>query len=51
MVGELIMSVEHWWNVNERREPKYAEKQLPYRRFVDHKFHVFWPWIKPSLLP
>jgi len=34
---KMQMSTEHWWNDNERGKPKYAEKHLPYCRFIHHK--------------
>jgi len=34
------MSIEHWWNDNDRSKLKYSEKNLSEQHSVHHKFHM-----------
>jgi hypothetical protein len=33
----------HWWNESDRGKPKYWEKKISQRNFVQHKSHMDWP--------
>ena len=46
----IKVSMEHWWNDNYRRRPKYAEKNHSHCCFVHEKSHVDWPGIEHILL-
>ena len=42
MADEWNKIMNFWWNDTDRRNPKYAEKNLSQEQFVDHKPHVDW---------
>jgi hypothetical protein len=40
--------MEHRWNENDRKKPKYSGKKLSQCYFVHHKSHMDWPGIEPG---
>ena len=44
----MKMSMEYWWNDNDREKPKYSDKNLSECYFVHHKSHMAWPAIEPA---
>jgi len=42
MIYELNLSMEHWWNDNDRGKLKHSEETVPVALFY-HKSHVDWP--------
>lgn len=43
------MSMDHWWNGNDRRNSKYSERSLSLCSLVYSKSHTNWPGIEPEL--
>jgi hypothetical protein len=40
--------MEHWWNNNDRGNPKYSEKKLSQCHFTHYELHVDWHGIEPG---
>jgi hypothetical protein len=42
MTDELNISMEYWWNDNDKGEPKYLEKNWKRKRWMDNQHMVKW---------
>jgi hypothetical protein len=45
-----MISMEHWWNDNDRGKQEYAKKNLYHCHFVRHIYHKDSPGIEPDPL-
>jgi hypothetical protein len=45
----MKMSVEQWWNYNDRNKPYYLDRNLSQLHFVDHKSHMEFPRIETEI--
>jgi hypothetical protein len=43
------MGMKHWWNITNRRRPKYWEVNRYKCLFVHHKSHMEWTGLNPLL--